>query len=143
MKLYLLILATIFTQYYAFASGYTLEVSTKNLKNNKGVVQFSLYNRDGTIPDKKQNQYFLKKRVSIRNKSATATFKNLPEGRYAVSLYHDENQNNKIDKGFIMPKEGVGLSSYKKINFFNLPDFKKASFLLDGNKSIEIYTIYF
>jgi len=27
---------------------YNLTVSTSNLKNNKGVVQFSLYNKDGT-----------------------------------------------------------------------------------------------
>jgi uncharacterized protein (DUF2141 family) len=33
---------------------YNLTVSTSNLKNNKGVVQFSLYNKDGTIPDKTQ-----------------------------------------------------------------------------------------
>ena len=122
---------------------YNLTVSTSNLKNNKGIVQFSLYNKDGTIPDKTQSHYYKKLRVSIKNHKAIVTFENLPKGRYAISLYHDENNNNQIDKGFLLPKEGVGLSNYDKINFLNLPNFKSASFLLDSNKHIDIKTEYF
>jgi len=121
----------------------TLTVVATGLKNNQGEVQFSLYNKDGTIPDKKLNKYYKMQRVSIVNKEAKAIFKDLPKGRYAVSLFHDENNNSIIDKGFLMPKEGVGLSNFKTINFFHLPNFKKASFLLNGDKKIYINAIYF
>lgn len=30
---------------------YSLTVEVNNLQNSKGVVQFALYNKDGTIPD--------------------------------------------------------------------------------------------
>ena len=121
----------------------TLTVVATSLQNNKGVVQFSLYNKDGTIPDKELNKYYKMQRSSINNMKAKAVFSNLPKGRYAVSIFHDENNNHKIDKGFLTPKEGVGLSNFKSINLFYLPNFKKASFLLEDNKKIEINTIYF
>ena len=82
-------------------------------------------------------------RVCIMNREAKAVFKNLPKDRYAVNVYHDENKNHKIDKDFFMPKEDVGLSNFKTINFLHLPNFKKASFLLKNNKEIKIKVIYF
>ncbi len=120
----------------------TLTVVATGLKNDKGEVQFSLYNKKGTIPDKTLSKYYKMKRVAITGTTAKAVFKDLPKGRYAVSVFHDENNNGKIDKGLIMPKEGVGLSNYKTINFFNLPNFKKASFLLEHNKEVKIGVIY-
>jgi uncharacterized protein (DUF2141 family) len=32
-------------------------------------------------------------------------------------LLHDENKNGKIDKGFILPKEGIGFSNFQSIGF--------------------------
>ncbi len=120
----------------------TLTVVATGLKNDKGEVQFSLYNKEGTIPDKTLSKYYKMKRVAITGTTAKAVFKDLPDGRYAVSVFHDENNNGKIDKGLIMPKEGVGLSNYKSINFFNLPNFKKASFLLNQDRELKVGVIY-
>ena len=124
------------------AQAETLTVVATGLKNDKGEVQFSLYNKEGTIPDKALNKYFKMQRVPITGTTAKAVFKDLPKGRYAVSLFHDKNNNHKIDKGLIMPEEGVGLSNYKTINFFNLPDFKKASFSVEKDKEVKINVIY-
>jgi len=128
---------------YAANNEYTLTIDADGFKNDKGEVQFSLYNKDGTIPDKNLNLYYLKKRVKVKNGHAEATFKNLPKGRYAVSLYHDENNNGEIDKGLIMPEEGVGLSNFETINFFHLPNFKAASFMLSTNKKLKMKVINF
>ncbi len=121
----------------------TLTVIATGLENNHGEVQFSLYNKDGTIPDKELNKYYKMQRVSINNKEAKIVFKDLPKGRYAVNLFHDENNNSKLDKGLFTPKEGVGLSNFQTINLFHLPNFKKASFLLNQDKEIKIKIIYF
>ena len=120
----------------------TLHVDVTGLKNDQGVVQVSLYNKEGSIPDKTQKNYYKRLRVKIKNHQANATFKGLEKGRYAVSIYHDENNNGKIDKGLFLPKEGVGLSNYSSIDFFHLPDFTKASFLLDHDKTVTIKAIY-
>ncbi len=137
----LLLFLSIFTV-MATAQAKTLTVVATGLKNNKGAVQFSLYNKEGSIPDKELNKYFKTKRVPIAHGKARAVFRNLPRGRYAVSVFHDENDNRTIDKGLVMPTEGVGLSNYPSINLFHLPDFKKASFPLEHDKTIRIHIIY-
>jgi len=142
MKLLKLLTLSLFATVLAVQAT-TLTVVATGLKNSQGEVQFSLYNKDGTIPDKELNRYYKMQRVSIVNREAKAVFKDLPKGRYAVNMYHDENKNYKIDKGFFMPEEGVGLSNYKTINFLHLPNFKKASFPLEDNKEIQIKIIYF
>jgi len=121
----------------------TLTVLATGLKNNQGEVQFSLYNKYGTIPDKELNKYYKMQRVSINKKQAKVVFKDLPKGRYAVNVFHDGNNNDKIDKGLFMPKEGVGVSKFETINLFHLPNFKKASFALNKDKKIQIKIIYF
>jgi len=123
--------------------GYSLTVKVDKLRNSKGVVQFSLYNKDGTIPDKKYTQYFRQLTGKIRNGSAVVTFAKLPIGRYAVNILHDENQNKKIDKGFMLPIEGVGFSNYQSIGLGNRPKFSKASFKFKTNTTKTVKVIYF
>jgi len=79
MKKFILIIAL---SIISIANAATLTVIAKGLKNSKGVVQFSLYNKDGSIPDKKLNKYYKMQRVAISNKEAVAVFTNLPKGRY-------------------------------------------------------------
>ena len=106
-------------------------------------MQFSLYNKKGSIPDEKFEKFYRRKVMSVVKKSSWVTFKNLPRGTYAVGIHHDENRNGKIDKGFILPTEGVGFSNYKSIGLTNRPNFADASFEVaaDMRKSVEI--IYF
>lgn len=121
---------------------YSLTIKVKNLRNSKGVVQFAIYNKDGSIPDEKYKKYYKKNIATIYNKTSTITFNNLPKGRYAVNILHDENENGKIDKRFIMPKEGIGFSNYESIGFSNRPKFSKASFEINSNSTKNIKIIY-
>lgn len=120
----------------------SLTVDVNELRNSTGQVIFSLYNKDGSIPDEDLKNYYKNVKVDISNKSAQTTFKNLPKGKYAVNIVHDENMNGKIDKGWILPIEGIGFSNFKTIGFSNKPNFKKASFDLKMNRMISVKTIY-
>ena len=122
---------------------YSLTVTVTDLRNSEGLVQFSLYNKDGSIPDEKFKKYYLQKTATISNNSATVTFDNIPVGWYAVNILHDENENHKIDKGFVMPKEGIGFSNYSSIGLTNRPKFEKAKFELISDLSKEVIIIYF
>ncbi len=121
---------------------YTLTVEVKELKNSIGVVQFALYNKDGTIPDEDYKKCCKILKSKIKDGSTKATFTNLPAGKYAVNILHDENEDGKIDKGFFLPIEGVGFSNYKSIGLTNRPNFSKASFELTSDKKIEVKVIY-
>ena len=121
---------------------YDLKVVVKDLRNNTGVVQFALYNEKGSIPDEKFEKLHKKEKVSIKNNRAEYTFRVLKGGTYAINVLHDENKNGKIDKGFILPIEGIGFSNYSSIGLTNRPNFEKASFQLNKNKEVEVKIIY-
>jgi uncharacterized protein (DUF2141 family) len=121
---------------------YTLIIKVNGLRNSTGVVQFAIYNKDGTIPDKNYTKYFKKKIAKITECSASVTFKNLPKDNYAINILHDENRNGKIDKKFIKPIEGVGFSNYTSIGLTNRPNFQKASFDLKSDMIQKVKIIY-
>lgn len=120
-----------------------LKVEVNNLRNSNGVVQFALYNKEGSIPDENFKKCYKILKAKIINNSSTVTFADIPVGKYAVNIFHDENNNGKIDKGFILPIEGVGFSKFESIGLTNRPSFSKASFNIVSNKTMNIKIIYF
>ena len=124
------------------ANSFSLTVDVNELRNSTGTVLFALYNREDAFPDEHYTKYLKKITGKIVNGSATVTFENLPAGNYAVNILHDENNDGKIMKGLILPKEGIGFSNFQSIGFSNRPSFAKASFNLSGDTKIRIKIIY-
>ena len=46
---------------------YLLTVKLEKLQNSKGVVQFALYNKDGSIPDEDYKNYYRLEKAKIVN----------------------------------------------------------------------------
>jgi len=61
---------------------------------------------------------------------ATATFDTVPYGDYAIKIFHDENDNEKIDMGWRGPTERYGFSNGAR-GFMGPPSFDAAKFSLD------------
>ena len=101
------------------------------LRSNKGAVLVSLFDNARSFPDK-ADRAVGKSRVAIRDKTVRVTFPDLPPGKYAAAILHDENNNLKMDYNLVgMPKEGYGFSNNATGNF-GPPSFGKAAFLLSG-----------
>ncbi|WP_157609253.1 DUF2141 domain-containing protein [Psychroflexus torquis] len=113
---------------------YSIKVIAKNAKGNAGKIFLGLYNTEAD---------FLKKRFKgikseIENKSCSVTFENIPAGIYAVSIFHDENDNGKMDSNFMgIPKEDYGCSNDAS-GFMGPPKWNDAKFELKENKVITI-----
>jgi len=121
---------------------FSLTVKIEGLRNSEGMVQFALYNKDDSIPDVQYKKYYRIQTVNINNGSSYTIFNDLPKGRYAVSALHDENMNERIDRGFILPIEGIGFTNYTSIGLGNRPNFLKASFNITTNVIKFIKIIY-
>jgi len=131
------------------STGYTtgvkpvnLKINIYNLHSSKGQIVVMLYNKDGSIPDKTFSKYYRKKIINIQEGKAFVEFNNLPPNKYAVNFFHDENANGELDKGFIKPKEGFGLSRFESVNLFNRPNFERAAINVQHDTLIRIKTIY-
>jgi len=88
---------------------FSLTVKIEGLRNSEGMVQFALYNKDDSIPDVQYKKYYRIQTVNINNGSSYTIFNDLPKGRYAVSALHDENMNERIDRGLFYPLKALAL----------------------------------
>ena len=137
---FLLILASF--NYMGDAGSYSLTVEVNETRNSKGVVQFALYNEEGSIPDEKYAKYYKLLTATINDGTSSVTFTDLPVGTYVINILHDENRNGEVDKGFVLPKEGLGFSNYESLGITNRPKYSKASFELKSDMKIEVKVIY-
>ncbi len=68
----------------------------------------------------------------------TVYIPDLPNGNYAIAVYHDANGNNKLDKNFLgIPTEKYGFSN-DAMGSFGPPDYEDCIVKVDGNKEISI-----
>lgn len=110
-----------------------LTVVVKNVELNKGSIVLAVFNNSDN---------FLKKPVAQRvikvGSRTTELFFNLPEGNYAIAVYHDVNDNRQLDKSWLgIPKEPYGFSN----NFrpkFSAPEFDDCMFNIAGQTMITI-----
>ena len=72
-------------------------------------------------------------------KIGTASYQfEIPDGIYAIGIFVDTNNNNKMDRNFLgIPKEQYGFSNNAK-GSFGPPSFKDASFEITGALSLSI-----
>jgi uncharacterized protein (DUF2141 family) len=116
------------------AQNSNLTVTVTGIKNNNGSLIVELYNT---------KEKFLKtsyKTVSstIKSNTGSVTFIGLPKSEYSVMVYHDENNNGKLDKNFIgMPKEPVACSNNAK-GFMGPPKYEDAKFTINADSKISI-----
>lgn len=102
----------------------TVEVDLTALRNMRGSIQACLTRSAAHFPNCKTDPDALRRTVpaSIRR----VQFNDVPAGRYAVSVFHDENANQKLDKLVGIPKEGFGFSRNPVIRF-GPPRFERVS----------------
>ncbi|MEZ4883677.1 MAG: DUF2141 domain-containing protein [Chitinophagales bacterium] len=105
-----------------------LKVEITNIQNSRGVILVAIYDSEETFLDEPL-QY---KIVAIDSTTKFPTsietfFEGLKVGQYAVSVYHDENENWELDRNWIgIPKEMFGFSNNARAKF-SPPTFEECS----------------
>lgn len=115
LKIYILLLIFVIGSSCTFGqnSG-TLIIEIGSLRNNDGQVAISIHNGEEGYPGGEETMVQAKY-ASIKDGKAIAEFKDLPYGEYAISAFHDEDKNEKLDTNWIgIPKEGTGASNNAK-----------------------------
>lgn len=121
----------------------SLEVNIGPVTPLQGQVYVLLHNNSNSFPDNKE-EAFKWAVVEANSKHVTVSFSNIPNGNYAISVWHDKNDNGKFDKNMLgIPKDGLGFSKVDQI-LFSSPDYQEALFTFAGTEQkINIKTIYF
>ena len=130
-----IILGTILTVSSILAGNINVKIT--NILNQNGNIAIGLYNKDdGTFTD--MSKYYKGVNLKIDIQEVIYIFKNIPNGTYAISVIHDENKNQKLDKNFFgIPKEGYGFSNNVR-PIFRGANFEESKFRLNDDKNITI-----
>ena len=113
----------------AAASGYaaTLHVSVEGIRNDSQPVRVLLFNTPDSFPD--EERHFKVQATKATEGIAVVEFTNLAPGTYAIMAYHDENEDNRLNRVLGMwPSEGYGLSLNPLV--MGPPTFQETSFEL-------------
>jgi len=130
-----IIMSLIVLQGLAQSEGHTLTLEITGLETVDGKLGLRLLNADEEV--------VMQKMVLVTGSDMTATFENVTAGTYAVSYYHDANDNGELDyKWYGAPDEGTGNSNDVK-GSFGPPDFEEQLFDLVGAMSLTMITQYY
>lgn len=105
----------------------SITVPISNLKTNAGQVRCALF-RTATGFPREPNRAFARVVGTISGRTAICRFPQVPKDRIAITAFHDENNNGKIDLRFgLIPKEGIGWSRNPRVSM-RAPRFEEAAF---------------
>ena len=112
----------------ASAAAADLAVTIENVDSASGNVRIGLFASAKAFPGKPDRG----ETVAAVPGAVTVVFRDLPPGTYAVSAYHDLNDNNKLDTGFLgRPTEPLGFSRDARVRM-GPPAFDDAVFAVDS-----------
>ncbi|NME69761.1 DUF2141 domain-containing protein [Flammeovirga aprica] len=134
----LLFLSTFFISFYLNVTEdkNTVEVTISDIASSEGNIVIGIYNKENTFP--KYKEIYQGKVIPAQKGKVQCAITNLPKGEYAIAVWHDENNNNELDKNWVgIPKEKYGFSNNPDSKF-GPPDFKEAAFNFNQNKTISL-----
>jgi len=119
-----------------------IHIDIDGLRNAKGKVMCAIFSSASDFP-KHADKALMQTSSAITDDHATCEFSGIAPGTYAVSDFHDENGNGRLDTNFFgMPREGVGASNNAK-GHFGPPKFDAASFRYAGGRlDLKIKIVY-
>ena len=114
-----------------------VQVELTGLQDAAGNLYIAVYDSDDTWLGEEtvlQQKVFI---ADARRDGIVFALLPLPPGEYALSIYHDINDNGKLDTNFIgIPKEPIALSNNARARF-GPPKYKDAVFILGADPVVQ------
>lgn len=99
-------------------------------RNNRGRVFCAMWRGEEGYPTKRALAAHEGMDKQLAGMRAEMRFEGVRAGEYAVACFHDENDNNDLDRNFIgIPSEGTGASNDAR-GFMGPPGYDDARFLV-------------
>ena len=111
-----------------------LTIVIDGIENVKGHLMAGIYNEDSFL----KKPPVAGKYEEIKANEITIVFEDIPSGEYSVSIFQDENNNQKLDTGaFGIPTEKYGFSNNAK-GKMGPPSFDDCMFKIEEDTIIYI-----
>lgn len=90
-----------------------LELHIQGVLKKPGKIQVAIFDNKVAFDAKDSAKAAYTTQQLVREGTTKVLIKNVKQGKYAVAVLHDENENGKLETGvFGIPKEGVAASNW-------------------------------
>lgn len=135
---YKIIITTLFLVLFinVYAQQGSIKLEVRNIETPEGQLYVSLYNKSKGFL--KEGTEFRKLKFDIKDNDFICCMEELPEGDYAVAIYHDKNEDGECNTNWLgIPTEGYGFSrNFKPI--IAPPSFKRVKIKVKGETLVKI-----
>ena len=133
MKTSLVTLLVILSETLFLKAQNSIDVEIVNFKSDEGIVLVGLYNSESSF----LKEAFIGRKVDVKNNKAVVSFKDVPDGFYAITVVHDKDENDELTTNFLgIPKESYGASNDAPA-MFGPPKWKDAKFEVKDGKVVK------
>ena len=131
----LLLLAFLVIPFLGFSQN-KLIIEVVGVANSEGNIKVALYNKaESFLSD---DLVFKTDSVLARQGMTQLLLEDIPDGEYAVAIFHDANGNDELDTNWLgIPKEPIGFSK-SGMKTFGPPKFKDCSFRIQPDTQIQV-----
>lgn len=120
----------------------TLTVHVIGNRNNVGNIRFAFYNNSQGFDDDKPLFVKTISKMALAKNGMKVSYTDIKPGLYGIAVLDDENSNEKMEYGLVLPKEGFGFSDYYH-TAMKRPKFESFDFILKNEaKTVEIKLRY-
>lgn len=117
----------------------TLILTVEGVRSDKGQLRAQLLARKAPDAAAETVGYAVE---AAQTGKVTMTFRNLPAGDYAVQLFHDENDNGRVEMNLAgIPTEGFGFSNIPQVQG-GIPPFERMKVAVTGTATATAVLAY-
>jgi uncharacterized protein (DUF2141 family) len=124
----------------------SITVNLSGVRSQKGNIVVCLWKSQAAkdFPLCSKTASFQQSTVKAAGSRVSAIFRDVPSGEYAISAFHDENQDGQLNRGAMgRPKEGLAISNLDlNQGRRERPSFNKAKFTVNGAKTMSMSLMY-
>lgn len=114
----------------------TIELVISETATDEGVIQLLIFDQEKGWPESLDDAWKMAA-IPIKNGVARKTIADVPAGSYAVTVFHDQDEDGEIRKNKVgYPLDDFGFSNNPSL-FFGVPSFNKCTQqVIAGQKTI-------
>ncbi|MFK7900773.1 MAG: DUF2141 domain-containing protein [Cyclobacteriaceae bacterium] len=120
----------------SWSANYSVNIEVSGYNALKGNIVIALLDTKESYLSSKSDP-FKYIYLPVTEKKVICSFHDISEGEYTIKLYHDENNNNKLDTYFGIPTEKYGFSNNAR-GKFGIPSYGKAMFSVSDDVTQKI-----
>tara|TARA_R110002072_G_scaffold3334_2_gene24628 strand:+ start:109465 stop:109893 length:429 start_codon:yes stop_codon:yes gene_type:complete len=112
----------------------TIEMVISETSTDDGVIQILIFDEDKGWPESLDDAWKMVT-IPVKNGIAKKSILDVPAGNYAITVFHDQDEDGEIRKNKIgYPLDGFGFSNNPSL-IFGVPSFAKCSKKVNPGKT--------